>query len=183
MRSTAAARHGTAASHTASWTVASGLVGAVFAALASNAHGASPAVTTLTAVFGSTLTALAAHDALTRIVPNRIVYPGAALALALSWMWADRGLLDATLGGAVAFATFCLVSALMRGGFGGGDLKMAGLVGLVVGYPHVSFAMTVTAVSGGIVAIVLLIGGHVPCGGRIPYGPFIALGGLAALLR
>lgn len=183
MRSAAAARHGTAVSRTTSWTAASGLAGAVFAALASSAHGASPAVATLTAVFGGMLTALAAHDALTRIVSNRIVYPSAALALAVSWMWADRGLLDAMLGGAVAFATFCVMRALVRGGFGGGDLKMAGLVGLVVGYPHVSFAMTVTAVSGGIVAIVLLIGGRVPGGGRIPYGPFIALGGLAALLR
>ncbi len=163
--------------------MASGLAGAVFAALASNAHEASPAVATLTAVFGGMLTALAANDALTRIVPNRIVYPSAALALTLSWMWADRGLLDAMLGGAVALATFCLISALTHGGFGGGDLKMAALVGLVVGYPHVLFAMTVTAVSGGIVAVVLLIGERAPGAGRIPYGPFIALGGLAALLR
>ena len=137
----------------------------------------------MTAGFGAVFVVLAAHDIVYRVIPNRVVYPAGLLALALSWAWEGRGPVDALIGGAVAFAGLALLRWLTRGGLGGGDLKMAGAVGLVVGYSNLVLASSVTVLAGGVSAIALLAIGRLYRGSSMAYGPFIALGGLVALLR
>jgi len=148
-----------------------------------SATGGSVLDAALSAVFGVTFVWLALHDAATRIIPNRVVYPAAVLALAISWAWDTRGPLDAAAGGALAFGGIAILGWCTGGGLGGGDLKMGTLVGLVVGYGALPLAAIVTAVSGGVVAIALLVSGQVGRGGSIAYAPCIALGGIVALLH
>ncbi len=93
------------------------------------------------------------------------------------------GQVDALIGGAVAFAGLALLRRLTRGGLGGGDLKMAGLVGLVVGYSNLPLAATVMVLAGGVSALALLAIGRLSRRGSMAYGPFIALGGLVALIK
>jgi leader peptidase (prepilin peptidase)/N-methyltransferase len=72
---------------------------------------------------------------------------------------------------------------LSRGGLGGGDVKMAALVGGVVGYPAVLIAGAVAAVGGGLTALLLLVTRRATRTTALPYVPFLALGGIIALLR
>ncbi len=60
---------------------------------------------------------------------------------------------------------------------------MAALVGVVIGYPAVLFASIVMFLTGGFVALTLLASGRISLGDALPYGPFIAFGAIAALLR
>ena len=136
----------------------------------------------MTAGFGAVFVLLAAHDIVYRVIPNRVVYPAGLLALALSWAWEGRGPVDALIGGAVAFAGLAVLRWLTRGGLGGGDLKMAGVVGLVVGYSNLPLAASVMVLAGGVSALALLAIGRLSRRGSIAYGPFIALGGLAVAL-
>ena len=136
----------------------------------------------LSAGFGGTLIWLAMHDAVTRLIPNWVVYPAAVLALALSWAWDTRGPVEVITGGTLAFGGIAALGWLARGGLGGGDLKMGTLVGLVVGYSNLPLAAAVTVLSGGVAAIALLAAGRVARSGSIAYAPFIALGGVVALL-
>lgn len=135
----------------------------------------------LTALFGLLFVALAITDLERLLIPNRIVYPALLLAATVSWLWPDRGVAAVFLGGGLALAVTLAVYLLSRGSFGAGDVKMALLMGLVVGYPAVVVGGFVTALSAGAVAALLLLTGVICWRQYIPYGPFIALGGLVAL--
>ena len=63
-----------------------------------------------------------------------------------------------------------------------GDVKLAGLLGLMVGFPLIFVALFIGIWAGGVVAIVLLISGKKKRKEGIPFGPFLCIGGLAALL-
>ena len=146
-------------------------------------RGHGPVGAAMTAGFGAVFVLLAAHDIVSRVIPNRVVYTAGLLALALSWAWEGRGLVEALIGGAVAFAGLAVLRWLTKGGLGGGDLKMAGVVGLVVGYSNLTLATSVAVMAGGVSALALLTIGGLSRRSSIAYGPFIALGGLVALLK
>ncbi len=110
-----------------------------------------------------------------QLILNRIVYPAAAIALIIDIFMPEPGFLDGLLGGGVGFAVLVVPALIFRGGMGWGDVKMAGLIGLVVGWPQVLVAVVGGIVVGGLVAALLLL---LRLKGRkdaIPFGPFLAL--------
>jgi len=143
-------------------------------------RGGGPAEMALNALFSAVLLLLLVTDLERRLIPNRIVYPAAALALALSWAWPDRGLLSALAGGGLLFSLTLVVYIVARGGFGAGDVKMAALIGLMTGLPRALVGLTIGVLAGALAAIPFLLLGR--RGLYIPYGPFLALGGIVALL-
>jgi leader peptidase (prepilin peptidase)/N-methyltransferase len=140
--------------------------------------------TILTGIFSAIFLALLFTDLERRLLPNRIVYPAALLAMAVSWAWPDRNAAQAFAGGGLAFAIIFVVYVLSRGGFSWGDVKMATLMGLAAGFPAMAAGLFFTAISGGLAAFPLLLARIT--GLRkdryMPYGPFIALGAIVSLL-
>jgi len=65
---------------------------------------------------------------------------------------------------------------------GMGDAKLVALIGLVSGFPLMIFSMLIGIVLGGITAIVLLITGKKKRKDVIPYGTFLAMGPIIAML-
>ena len=63
-----------------------------------------------------------------------------------------------------------------------GDIKLAGLIGLITGFPLVIVALLIGIFIGGIVAIILLAFRIKGRKDAIPYGTFLALGPIAVLL-
>ena len=129
------------------------------------------------------------------ILPNKIVYPGMVVALVLAALGSmcgfeprsvsDSGLglwiVDAAIGGSIGFGLLLIVALISRGGMGGGDVKLAGLIGLVTGFPLVFVAMFLGVVSGGLVAGVLLVTKVKKRKETIPFGPFLCLAAVATL--
>jgi len=74
------------------------------------------------------------------------------------------------------------VALVFRGGMGWGDVKMAGLIGLMTGYPDVFPAIFAGIVIGGITAVLLILMGKKSRKDAIPLGPFLALGSFLALI-
>ncbi len=65
-------------------------------------------------------------------------------------------------------------------GMGGGDVKLAALLGAIAGVPGVLAALTVAVFGGACAAVALMV---LRCGGSaIPYGPFLAAGALLAMV-
>lgn len=131
------------------------------------------------AVFCALLVAVSATDLEHRIIPNRIVVPGAAAVLAAQTLlypspeWAL---------GALAASGFLFLAALAYpAGMGMGDVKLALLMGAMLGR-----GVAVALMLGMIAALVpsaVLVARH---GARarkmgIPFGPFLALGSVLAL--
>ena len=134
------------------------------------------------AIFASTLVLLTAIDLERRLIPNLIVLPATALILALQIaLFPDRTLewLLASLGAALFF----LIPALIfPAGLGMGDVKLAALLGAALGKSVVA-AIFVGVLSAALVSLAILA--REGLGARkkaIPYGPFLALGGVVVML-
>jgi leader peptidase (prepilin peptidase) / N-methyltransferase len=131
------------------------------------------------AFFCATLVAVSVTDLEQRIIPNRIVLPAAAIvllaqtALEPSPEWAL---------GAIGASLFLFLAALAYpAGMGMGDVKLALLLGAMLGRT-VPVAMMIAMLAALVPAIVLLArhGGAARKMG-IPFGPFLALGGVVTL--
>lgn len=123
------------------------------------------------------------------LVLDNVVYPGMALAFVFSFfwpwteiVWPDIGVLSALLGGVIGFGLMLIPYLISRGGMGGGDVKLAGLIGLVTGFPLVFFALFLGILGGGLVAMALLISGVKSRKEPIPFGPFLAVAAMVTLI-
>ncbi len=136
----------------------------------------------LAGLFATAFLALTFTDLERRLIPNRVVYPCLLLAAALSWAWPDRSVAQIFAGGLVGLAITLLLFVVGRGAFGFGDVKMAALMGLVVGLPNVLAGIFISAFAAGAVVAPLLLLRILHRRDYIPYGPFLALGAVVALL-
>jgi leader peptidase (prepilin peptidase)/N-methyltransferase len=126
--------------------------------------------------------AIAIIDYRYRRVLNVMTYPGFVAAVALNVLVLHRPPLTVALGAAFAFGVFYLAARVRPGGLGGGDVKLAAVIGALFGFPQVLWALLIGALASG-VTIALLIGFfHFTPKDRIPYAPFLCLGAVVLLL-
>lgn len=141
-------------------------------------------------VFLVALVMLSLTDLSHRLLPRTIIYPTlvvvAALLVANSLIDGSRSALTgAAIGGVASFAVFFAVWYFVPRGMGFGDVRLAGLIGMAVGYLsllHVYVAFVVALLAGLLVSVVVLV---VAGGGRktrIPFGPSLAIGASVAVL-
>lgn len=116
------------------------------------------------------------------LIPNRLTYPAIIAAALLAWGWTDRSLASIYIGGGSALLIGVGLFVLARGGFGFGDVKMLILMGLTGGFPYFLSGLFITAMLGGVVAILLLVTRIKRMKEAIPYGPFIAAGAIVTTL-
>ena len=124
------------------------------------------------------------------LVLDIVVYPGIALALIFSFFWfksdmafwPEIGALSALLGGATGFGLMLIPYLISRGGMGGGDVKLAALIGLATGFPHVFVSLLLAFFTGGLVAIFLLLFGVKKRKQAIPFAPFLAAAAMVTLV-
>jgi prepilin peptidase CpaA len=106
-----------------------------------------PAAATACALVGSVF------DVKSRRIPNFVTMPaflfGVALHLALGG-W--RQLLSSLAAGLICAAIFLVF--YIAGGMGAGDVKLILAVGCIAGLSHVAYLLVLTALSGGVMAIV-----------------------------
>jgi leader peptidase (prepilin peptidase)/N-methyltransferase len=154
--------------------------GVLFAAVVI-ASGASRTVW-LDLIFVAALVAITLIDFEHRIIPNRIVAPLALAAVVLTVVLAPHLLTERLIAGAGA-GGFLLVAVLAYpAGMGMGDVKLAAVMGLVLGRA-VAPAMLVALIAGTVVGLGVMARRGVTEGRKtaIPFGPFLALGGLVGL--
>lgn len=142
----------------------------------------------LVAALSWVLLACALIDLRHRVIPNRIVYPSLVVAaVAVVGLWALGAPVRASgaLMGFLAYGGGLFVIAVISPrGMGMGDVKLAALIGLVVGalgLGAVGVAAAVGILAGGIGGVVALALGR-SRKSAIPFGPYLALGGVVGAL-
>jgi len=138
-----------------------------------------------------------------QLILNKVTYPAAIIAIIilaidmiipdlgiaanLTSSWPESGFLSLSIvnglvAGAIGSFFFLVVFLINPRGMGMGDIKLAGLIGLVAGFPLFFVALLIGILLGGAVAIVILL---MKLKGRkdvIPYGTFLAVGPIVTLL-
>jgi leader peptidase (prepilin peptidase)/N-methyltransferase len=117
-----------------------------------------------------------------RVIPNRITGPAAVLAIALGTALDPSGEPARLIAAAAAGGFFLLAAVISPKGMGIGDVKLAGLLGLLLG-SAVAPALAIALLSGVVVGLIVLARAD-PAERRrvgVPFGPFLAIGGLTAV--
>ena len=131
-------------------------------------------------VFIPVLIALAAIDLEHRLLPNVIVGPAALAGLALSILANPAGWwIYPLFAVAIAGALFTL-ALVYPGGMGMGDVKMGGMLGAFLG-PYAALAVFLGALLGALAGGLLMAAGKMRRRSALPFGLFMALGGLVSL--
>src|SRR5215211_3543575 len=156
-------------------------VGAAFAATVVALHGDAAAMA-LGLVFVALLGAITLTDLERRVIPNAILLAGAAIGLAIVAA-TDPGSLPERVAAALGAGGFLLLFALVYPrGMGMGDVKLAAVMGLFLGVsvvPALFVGILLGALAGGVVMLRYGAAGRKQA---VPFGPFLAVGGIVGLL-
>jgi leader peptidase (prepilin peptidase)/N-methyltransferase len=136
---------------------------------------------TLGLVLVTFLVPIAVIDFDLKIIPNKLTAPAAVLAVALGAVLEPSYLPEQLAAGAGALIFFLLPALVHKKGMGMGDVKLVGVLGLYLGRnvaPAIMIALVVGVVVGA--AVVAMKGMSEGRRTKVPFGPFLALGGLIA---
>jgi len=125
-----------------------------------------------------------------RVIPNRVLFPaiaaGAGLLLIGAVIDGAAGAWLRALGGAAAyFMGLLLIALLARGGFGMGDVKLAILLGMFLGYlgwDRVLLGAVLAIFLGGLSSVGLLVSRRKGRADKFAYGPYLVVGAYIAVL-
>jgi leader peptidase (prepilin peptidase)/N-methyltransferase len=115
------------------------------------------------------------------LVLDVMTVPAAGAALLISFLPGGVSPVSALIGGALGLAVFALIAWIGRGKMGGGDVKLAGVIGLITGYPAVIAALVIGILLGGLAALLLLVTRRAGRKSHMAYAPYLCLGALLAM--
>ncbi|MCL5071869.1 MAG: prepilin peptidase [Actinobacteria bacterium] len=121
------------------------------------------------------------------IIPDKIVFP--VVLITFLWLIANRQspIANHLLSGLGAFLFFVIISYLFylltkKQSMGGGDIKLSFLLGLFLGFPGILIALYLAFLTGGIIAIILIIWKKKAfLKDTLPFGPFLITGAIISL--
>ncbi|HEY5815821.1 MAG TPA: prepilin peptidase [Solirubrobacterales bacterium] len=133
-------------------------------------------------VFVTMLVAVTLTDLERRIIPNRILLAGAIAAIAIAGVSDPSSLPERAIAAAAAGGLLLAAALAYPRGMGLGDVKLAATMGLFLGR-DVAPALFVALLAGSIVGLAMIARHGAAARKRaIPFGPFLALGGVVGLL-
>ncbi len=125
-----------------------------------------------------TLGLVIATDLRKLVIPDRILIVSAVLGLVFavlspSWSW----FLGAVIGGGM----FLVMYMVMPGMLGEGDIKLAALIGLYLGWPNIVPVILVSILAGAIICMALVLFGRLTMQSKVPFAPFLGIGAVATI--
>lgn len=147
-----------------------------------------PALTIYYLLLISALIVVFTFDLKHLIIPNPVVYPAIGLVFFFNlisglisdsfFFWAYGFLTAAVVGG-----IFFLFVSLSDGQWMGmGDVKLAFLMGLVLGWPNILPALLIAFISGALIGLILIALKKKTLKSQLPFGPFLSAATIVALL-
>ena len=114
------------------------------------------------------------------IIPDKIIYPAIAIALIFNFQFSIFNYSIFSAFGAAAF--FLAIVLVSRGKWMGvGDIKLAFLMGLILGFPNILAALFLAFLIGAIIGVGLIVSQKKTLKSEVPFGPFLVTGTFIAL--
>ena len=157
------------------------LIGALAAALGFVRYG--PALmTALVFAVSVLLLAVALIDLSTMEIPNGLVIAFIPFAAAAIWVQPEVPLLARGIGFLVGSVPMLFIALVIDGAFGGGDVKLMAICGILLGWQNTVLALFAAVVTAGIVSLKLILQKKAKKGAHIAFGPHLCVGTMIALL-
>jgi len=135
----------------------------------------------LGACLAATLATITLTDLEHRVIPNKVLIVAALVAVGLLVAGDRDALAEHAIAAAIAFAVMFLIAIVYPRGMGMGDVKLAGVMGLYLG-KAVAPALLIGFAAGALFGLALIASrGAEARKQTVPFGPFLALGGLIAI--
>jgi len=114
-------------------------------------------------------------DILVMIIPNRVLIVFLPIFIVLRILSPLDPWWDMFIGSATGYLIIMLIIIVSRGGMGGGDMKLFGLLGIVFGLKQILLAFFLACLIGAVVGILMQVMGRTKRGQAIPFGPYIVV--------
>ncbi|MCP4684294.1 MAG: prepilin peptidase [bacterium] len=140
------------------------------------------------AFLSSALIAIFFIDLDFQIIPDLITLPGMVVGLGISFLPDGIGIVSSLIGLLVGGGALYLVALLgdwlfKKESMGGGDIKMAAMLGAFLGWQKVLFIFLASAGIGLVVSVILMIfSAKLRQQRMVPFGPFIATAAMLAII-
>lgn len=128
------------------------------------------------------LLTVALIDWATQIIYNRFHIWMLLLAVVQCVLIPEHGIPDRLLGAVIVSVPMLVLTLLVPGAFGGGDIKLMAVAGLFLGTAPTVVAMFLSLVTGGAFAAGMLLTGKLAKKDQFAFGPFLAFGLAVAAL-
>lgn len=109
-------------------------------------------------------------------IPNRLVAAVALLGALSIPLFPEISLWERGFGMLCVSLPMFMITLIVPGGFGGGDIKLMAVFGLFLGYKKIALAFVVAIMAAGIYCIRMLAMGKMERKSRFAFGPFLCLG-------
>jgi leader peptidase (prepilin peptidase)/N-methyltransferase len=110
------------------------------------------------------------------LIPNKVIFTGAATAVALRAFLHPLPIWNYASAAALGFGLLYFLAVISRGGMGGGDIKLYLFIGAVCGLQATLLSLFVASLLGTVYGLSMKLSGRLQPKQPIPFGPFIAVG-------
>ena len=110
------------------------------------------------------------------VIPNRLNMVLLLIGYIYHFISGDLSFIERLWGLTAGFGVLFLLSAISRGGIGGGDIKLAAVMGFWLGSGGILYALFIGALAGSITGLALILMGIKKRKEAIPFGPFLIMG-------
>jgi prepilin signal peptidase PulO-like enzyme (type II secretory pathway) len=131
----------------------------------------------------SCLVIIFVYDLKHYIIPDKVIYPVIAITFIYQLFRSlEFGILRSILSAVLASGFFLTIVLLSKGKWMGvGDIKLAFLMGLFLGWPKIIVALFSAFLIGALIGLILIALGKKTLKSEIPFGPFLVSGTFLAL--
>lgn len=126
--------------------------------------------------FSAILIAVSLIDWDTLTIPDSLVVAVLILAIISYFLSPETTIISRLIGFFIVSVPLLITTVAVNGAFGGGDIKLIAVCGLLLGYPLTVFSIFVAFISGGVFAMFIIAKRGKERSSHMPFGPFICSG-------
>jgi len=117
------------------------------------------------------------------IIPDKVIYPAIVIVFLYNLILNSQFIIHNSIFAAIGASAFFLFIVLVSRGkwMGVGDIKLAFLMGLLLGFPYILVALFFSFLIGAIIGIGLILAKRKTMKSEVPFGPFLVIGTFTAL--
>ena len=121
-------------------------------------------------------------DLSTMEIPDVLVLALLPFAIGAIWAQPEITLISRAIGMLTISLPMFLLAVIIKGAFGGGDMKLMAVIGVLLGWQNTLLAFFIAVLIAGTVALVLLIRKKAKKGSKMAFGPYLCFGVMTAFI-